>query len=439
MRRACRQAAGFAKDQDGTTTVFGIFLFVTVLVIAGLALDVANAYRIRTHLQVAGDAAGHAALVAREFNSPAVAKAKALEIADVHLPSAKFGSILRSEDIVFGYWDEEDNDFDADPYAFDAVLVNTGRAQDRSNSVSTYLLKFAGIDGFNVRRQTVFETYRPTCFREGFVGEDIVEVTSGNQYTSGFCVHSNTHVSVNSGNDFAPGTIVSMPDRREIELPASGFESNPGLETALRDGSYKIRILQRIDAIIAGVQDPSSAYYRDFISNSIPISLSRNGKNDADTFTEGRIHKISCNSPNQNTKIHAGTVLENVVIWTNCEMMFGEGVELRNVTIVNESTSVKSFNSASGIQIGTDDHCKEGGGAQLVTRGGIDFPAQLKMYGGQMIAAKDIAFTAEADGIEGASVISGGRIDGTSGSVMGFCGGSGMENNFEAEYFRLAF
>ena len=439
MRRAWRQAAGFAKDQDGTTTVFGIFLFVTVLVIAGLALDVANAYRIRTHLQVAGDAAGHAALVAREFNSPSVAKARALEIADVHLPSAKFGSVLRPEDIIFGYWDEEDNDFDADPYAFNAVLVNTGRAQDRSNSVSTYLLKFAGIDGFNVRRQTVFETYRPTCFREGFVGEDIVEVTSGNRYTSGFCVHSNTHVSVNSGNDFAPGTIVSMPDRREIEMPSSGFESNPGLDTALRDGSYKIRILQRIDAIIAGVQNPSSVYYRDYITSSVPISLSRNGKNDADTFTEGRIHKIDCNSPNQNTKLHAGTVLQNVVIWTNCEMMFGEGVELRNVTIVNENTSEKSFNSASGIQIGTNDHCKEGGGAQLVTLGGIDFPAQLKMYGGQMIAAKDIAFTAEANGVEGASVISGGRIDGTSGSVMGFCGGAGMENNFEAEYFRLAF
>ena len=36
MRRVCRQAAGFAKNQDGTTTVFGIFMFVTVLVIAGL-------------------------------------------------------------------------------------------------------------------------------------------------------------------------------------------------------------------------------------------------------------------------------------------------------------------------------------------------------------------------------------------------------------------
>jgi len=109
------------------------------------------------------------------------------------------------------------------------------------------------------------------------------------------------------------------------------------------------------------------------------------------------------------------------------------------VVIVNESTSAKSFNAASGIQIGRDDNCAEGGGAQLVTRGGIDIPAQLKMFGGQMIAAQDVAFTAEADGIQGASIISGGRIDGTANSVMGFCAGEGMEDNFEAEYFRLAF
>ena len=29
-------------------------------------------------------------------------------------------------------------------------------------------------------------------------------------------------------------------------------------------------------------------------------------------------------------------------------------------------------------------------------------------------------------------------IQGTSNSVMGFCGGAGMENNFTAWYFRMA-
>ncbi|MEZ5722095.1 MAG: hypothetical protein R3D59_10870 [Paracoccaceae bacterium] len=127
------------------------------------------------------------------------------------------------------------------------------------------------------------------------------------------------------------------------------------------------------------------------------------------------------------------------MIWTNCEMKFGEGVILRNTVIVNESTSDKSFNTASGLQIGDDDDCATGGGAQLVTRGGVSIPAQLSMFGGQILAAGDISFEAEADGIQGASIVSGGRIEGSSGATMGFCNGAGMENNFEAEYFRLAF
>ena len=58
-------------------------------------------------------------------------------------------------------------------------------------------------------------------------------------------------------------------------------------------------------------------------------------------------------------------------------------------------------------------------------------------FGGQILALGDILFTANADGIEGASFVAGGNVEGTSNMTMGFCG-NGMEDNFEAEYFRLA-
>ena len=73
-----------------------------------------------------------------------------------------------------------------------------------------------------------------------------------------------------------------------------------------------------------------------------------------------------------------------------------------------------------------------------MTTGGMKFTADLRLYGGQLIAKKAISFSANADGIEGASIISGETIDGTSNMNMGFCDGSGMENNFESDYFRLA-
>jgi len=439
MRSFRRQTAGFAREQRGAVTVFGLFLLAGSLAVGGLALDIANAYRIRTQLQVAGDAAGHAALVVREFNSPSVAKAKAMEIANVHLPAAKYGNVLREEDIIFGHWDGDKEEFDPDPNAFDAVMVSTARAQDRHNSVSTYLLRFAGIDLLNVRRLSVFTTYLPSCLEEGIVGEDEVVIQSGNHFMPGFCVHSNDFATLSSGNTFEDGTVISMPDKRDLGIPSSGMTSNDGLAEALRDGSYLLRIVNRVDDIIAGVQDSSSVYYPDYIVSSVAISLNRNAKLDEDAFEEGRIHTINCISPQQKTAIHAGTVLKDVVIWTNCEMKFGEGVVLQDVVIVNESTSTKSFNTASGLQIGKDDSCATGGGAQLVTKGGVSIPAQLSMYGGQILAVGDISFEAEADGIEGASIVSGGRVEGSSGATMGFCDGAGMENNFEAEYFRLAF
>lgn len=67
----------------------------------------------------------------------------------------------------------------------------------------------------------------------------------------------------------------------------------------------------------------------------------------------------------------------------------------------------------------------------------MSFASGLMVFGSQLIASGDIDFAANANGIMGASMIAGGRIDGTSNMDMGFCG-SGMENNYEANYFRLA-
>ena len=88
--------------------------------------------------------------------------------------------------------------------------------------------------------------------------------------------------------------------------------------------------------------------------------------------------------------------------------------------------------------IGLDDGCADGGGAQLVTLGGMRFPSNLQIYGGQLIAAKSIEFAARPDGIEGVSIVAGDEIDGSSLINVGFCGGAGMDNNFVAWYFRMA-
>lgn len=436
----------FLEKADGALTAFGLFMSITMLVVGGLAIDVANAMMVRTHLQVAADAAAHAALSAREFKSESEAKAFAVQVAQATLPSAKFGNTIEANDVTFGTWDASAEVFTPDATSREAVLVNTQRLSSRSNSVGTYFLRFVGLNNVNVVSQSVFESYYPTCFREGFVAENRVDVQSNNVYGNGFCIHSNDHVEINNGNTFMDGTIVSMPDMADLVVPSSDPTANPGLFDALRSGSYQMRILQRIDDIISNIDDPTSPYFRtdyvdvDPISGSPPprVTLDRKNKLSNAHWVSGSIHEVYCNATNQKVMIPANEVLVKGVLITNCKVEFGANAEIHDIIMVNTSTRDDSFSGAAGATIGKDDGCADGGGAQLVTMGGMSFPADLQIYGGQLIAVKTISFAARPDGVEGVSIVSGDQIDGSSLINVGFCGGAGMNNNFMAEYFRMA-
>ena len=435
----------YARREDAAITVYGLFLSITLIVVGGLALDVANAVMVRTHLQVTADSAAHAALVSREYRTEAEAKAIAVSVAQASLPASHYGNTINDDDIYFGVWDASTGTFTPSSGSDDAVLVNTQRMQSRSNGVTMYFLRLAGLWNMDVVSQSVFETYYPTCFLEGFVAQELVDVQSNSVFGNGFCIHSNDHVELNNGNTFMDGTIVSMPDERDLVIPTDGFSSNPGLQDALRSGSYQFRILDRIDDIIAYVDDPTSDYFRteyvdlDPVTNLPPprVTLSHRDRLDETTWVDGAVHEVNCNAPSQSVRIPANTVLERGILITNCQVIFGANAEIHDILMVSTSTDDDAFTGASGTTIGRDDGCSAGGGAQLVTLGGMRFPSDLQVYGGQLIAAKDVEFAARPDGIEGISIVAGGHIDGSSLINVGFCNGVGMDNNFMAEYFRL--
>ena len=426
----------FRRRDDGAMTVFGLFMFVTMVVIGGLALDVANAMMARTQLQVAADAVAHAALYTRETENAEQAKITALSLAEVNMPSSKYGTVLTANDINFGYWDDEEREFEIDNAVFDSVFVDVSRMQSTANPVGTYFLRFVGIDRWDVRRGSVFETYIPTCFREGFVAEDVVDIQSNNSYINGFCIHSNTHVEVNSNNFFENGTIVSMPDKRDIILPSSGLATNNGLGDSLRDGSYQIRILNRLADIIDSLEAGEDTYMPDYINYTTPVALASRNNLDETDLSPGFIYTFNGCSGNQKLSIKGGSTIQAIVLITNCKIQYGAGAALENSLIATRNTGASSQTGASSVRVGRDDSCATDGGSQLLTLGGMDFPSDLQVFGSQLIAMDDINFAANANGIEGASFIAGGTIDGTSNMTMGFCG-NGMERNLSAEYFRL--
>lgn len=444
----------FGADEHGGITAFSLQMFVAALVVGGLAVDFGNGVASKTQLQVASDAAAHAALLTRELNDPDVAKAKALEVASYNMPSGKYGNVLTADDIVFGHWDSDSQSFTPDALSRDAVRVAAKRHAENGNGVTTYMMGLVGFPKLDVTSGTIFETYYPTCFREGFVAKQRVEVQSGSHYGAGFCIHSQLYVKASSNNIFDPGSVVSMPDKADVELPNSGFASNIGLEGALRDGSYNVRILDRIDDIYAGLVEPlhpdfgimteynsigdESEYYRDYITDRKHLAPNYKSDATAGTFTPNRIHKVTCKQDKWTYDIYPDAVLKDAVLITDCRLTIHSGATIENAVIFVENTDATSVRAPSGVKIGLDDNCAEGGDVQIVTRGGVSFSSNAEIYGSQIIAAKDISLTASAGGLEGVSLVSGGMLDVTSNGAYGFCGGAGMANNYEAAYFRLA-
>ena len=458
----------FIRREDGALTAFGLFLVIAMIIIGGLGIDVANAVMTRTHLQVAADSAAHAAIVAREHRTEDQAKAIAVNVAEASLPDFRYGDTILPSDIEFGTWDPLTG-FTAVAGSDQAVRVSTQRLAARNNGMGTFFLRFVGLWTMDIRTSSVFETYYPTCLREGFVAEDRIDVQSGNHYTDGFCIHSNSHVELNNNNVLDAGVIVSMPNKADVVVPNSN--NNTGLDRALRSGSYQPRIVQRIDDIIAGFDDPSSDYFRsDYLSNPIRTNvLAPNVTLEDANWETGEIHEFDCgtlvslsnvthtmgsNSNNGNgggssgggstgggnnrVSIKGGSTLVGGVIYTDCELNIGQNATLEDVLIVSTNASVAAITGQANVTLGRDDGCAPGGGTQIITKGGVHFTSGLSAYGAQIVAEKIIDFEANANGVEGVSFISGTEIDSTSNMNMGFCNGAGLENRFEAEYFRLA-
>lgn len=429
-----RDRETFATDEAGGITALNLFLFFCMAMLGSLAMDMANVVSARTQLQVAADTAAHAALVARIDGhvDAETAKARGVEFAKMNMPSEAYGDVLTATNIHFGTYDKATKTFTIDDTQSDFIFVQTERVSANSNAVSAFLTNILGIDSFDVVTTSVWETYVDPCDMEGLVGELPVDMQSGNVFLKGFCTHSNDWVELNSGNDFHSGSNVSMPETDNLVLPTSGMDSNVGVEDALVEGNLDIRILDRLDDIKAGMTDDTSEYFRDFITDDKAINITTKGDLLASDLTEGRVHKINCTGSGTLTFTET---YKNAVIITDCDLKFNGSV-LENMTVITTSTNDKSITASSEPIFGADDHCKPGGGVQLITYGGYDSASKVSMYGSQLIAKGHVKYAAKADGVEGMSIIAGGEIDSTSGSTYGPCN-TGMEDNFVVRRFRM--
>lgn len=459
----------FAAAEEGSITTGGLILIVTFLAVGGLAVDISNMVNQRTQLQMAADSAAHSALYERNNRldaTPEIAVAAGVAMGEQNMPDQFYGDVVKAEDVQFGIWNAATRSFTPEPTSRSAVRVETHRDEAGGNEISTFLLKFAGFESWDVRTVSVFETYDPPCLREGFVAENLVDIQSNNSYFKGFCIHSNDVVSINSNNYFQEGTIVSMPDSDRLDIPKSGYETNEGLQEALRYGAIQIRLINALREVSPSPFSTGSAEMWEYIQlatrdgqldyvtaqprqvtivNGTPKSSSPDAnqveagktlvdKDGVSVLRQNAVNYLYCSSTS--TQLQIRQVLSNVVLITNCQVSFGSGGALEDGLIATLHTGAASISGSSDTRIGKVDNCAEGGGAAIVSLGGMDFAAGVAIHGSQLIALKEIAFAANGEGLKGTSIISGDTVSGTSNMEMGLCG-TGMGEILSMDYFRM--
>lgn len=447
--------------EDGAITTLSIFLFIAMLIIGGLALDVMHRTTQITKLQGTADAVAHAAILARRTHSEQEAIAIAHELALMNMPPRRYGEAIRRQDIEFGRWDSVSMTFMPEPGAREAARVTPRRERTRANEVRTMLLRFVGLDQWELARSAVFVAELDPCLSDGFVARGPVSFNSNNHFAAGFCVHSNNHVWLRQNNTFEPGAQVSMPNLADLDVPGGNLSGNPGLAEALTTRQMDLGILDRLHETIAELEDFGSARMPDYIFSPIIVDLDASNIRASD-FRAGRIHRVSCGGSsggngngNGNGRGNRGqgggsggnstsldipnnTVLRNIVLVTDCAIRLGNGAAVEDSIIATTSTDNSSIRGSSGARFGVDRGCAEGPGTQVLTLGGMFFPANLTVHGAQLVARGTINFQANAGiGGRGVSLVAG-EIDGRTNMSTDYCGTT-MDNHLGESRLRLAY
>jgi hypothetical protein len=436
MTRTIADRIGFARDESGAATVWMAFWAAAFLMLGGVAVDSASAWRARAALQAVADATAHAAAVRLQRDGEEAAVQEALTYAGELLPVDAYGEVLNRDDVQIGAWDADSGQLVASA-APDAVRVTLRRSDANGNPEPTYLLRLAGHFGWDIAASATARSADggggsgDPCWRQGLIARGIVNISSNNTFRN-LCVHAEEYVDVQNQNEWLEDMTVSMPDLTQLRLPSSDMdEKNPGLAAALLEASNDPWVVDYVDEMIYAIRDANPAVWID------------NALFDPADAQPGVVYWVYCVGDGGVMTVDKDTVLRDVAILTNCAIKFKKSVVLINtlmgttgdriepgadgVEAVDSTTTVVVDDStttiygANELHVGLDDDCAPGGGSRLLIDGDFHNPAKLRVYGSQIIATGDVEIAAGGDAVDGISVLAGGDIEITSNSTFGFC------------------
>ena len=418
---------GFARDENGGGTVFGLFTFLALAAIAGIGVDTANAYRNQTMLTSVADIGAHAGAVAiAEDMTEQEIRDRIQATVTANLPVSLFGNVMdASTDVVFANYDQASRSFSsAGPK--NAVLVGVQRTRANGNSVGTYLLKFAGINEWNVTATSaaVYDINANCKSTDGIYSKEKVTLTSQIRIGAGYCVHSEDYVWLPQQNSFEAGSYVTMPILALCEDKCT-TEANPGI-VAWESHMVFPDFGEMIDDAATHFQqslanDFKAAFFaemlvpnydgtldeadRTWLRNEIPAGqddLVGRGILDAEVevgtvvdmtldefhatpiLPEGLVYRVNCplngNGPNTRMRFDASTArLVHSVVVTSCSLNFDDGSHVvGSHVITTRASTTATVSSGSSVIIADESFaCDRKRRTVLMSKGPVQVPAEF--------------------------------------------------------------
>lgn len=445
MHRFIINVTKFLRNEDGIATVWAIGWLILCFSIAGLSIDVTNAWKIKQILQSTADVSAHAGGL--ELGTVGNSKIEAAvivaanEYATKNMHVGRYGDVLVDNDIKVGTWNQDTKVFtplqSGSATIPNAVRVVTRQDGINSSRVGTFFLRFIGFDAFTVDAAATVEKFVSQCERDGLIAAGEVKLSTQQAFLDKYCVHGENGIDLSQDNYFELGTTASMEDLSNCgpsEVHCEN-EHNDGIEEALRQNSMTFGKVARIPTTIANLKNPSWADQPDYITNMSVNRISNARNFDAALDLEPNAVNIIRCSPGQNVSLGNAAFLNNngngknngddtippdilmkeiVIIGDGCDFGFDSTIRYEDAIIATTATGRQTFSGSADVTLGKDDGCDVGGEVALITAGDVNFAAKLDAYDVEMIVAGDVHLASRAnhgDSIHvGTNVIAGGDI-----------------------------
>ncbi|WP_372920730.1 TadE/TadG family type IV pilus assembly protein [Roseovarius sp.] len=432
-------ARRFVQEQDGAGAVLGIFIFMAVVLIGGVALDGTNLWRHQQLLKQTADVAAHAGTVElAKGNSADEAYDRARAFVEQNMPSTWYGNLFGNPaaDIRVVHYDPDSDTLDITGPQ-NAVLVQLHRNGNSQNPVPTFMLRLADVltmgvvtdvSDWNVYTAgvTAFVGTKKCVSTDGLYARGELNLTSSSSFGSGYCLHSQDKIWMPQQNHFADRAGLSMPnldacgskcdDAANPGATAASFERNLIMEdlsqhlenveqsflgtsdTTIRDEFFQNKPVGDLSPLAAIGVDTSTISQR-----GETVNLSQSDFEALTAVPSGLTYNVSCTgggkeiqfgTPNGKVKpsFGGGTVnVSDIAVITNCALDFGSDSRVESsVILTNLESSNASINASSGAQVGTSGGmCDPDAQSTILGKSDMHVPADF--------AGSNVSFVVDGD------------------------------------------